>query len=58
MIPGGLRKPKRSAAEANTTITSWVNWAKANGNGKVATLGWCLARLEPLAALPTRLMRR
>ncbi len=29
------------AAEANATIATWVAWAKANGNGKVATLGWC-----------------
>ena len=28
------------STEANTTITSWVKWAKANGNGKVATLSW------------------
>ena len=28
-------------SEANATIAAWVDWAKANGNGKVATLGWC-----------------
>ena len=22
-------------------IAAWVDWAKANGNDKVATLGWC-----------------
>lgn len=27
--------------EANATIAAWVDWAKANGNDKVATLGWC-----------------
>jgi carboxymethylenebutenolidase len=27
--------------EAHQTITHWVNWAKQNGNGKVATMGWC-----------------
>jgi carboxymethylenebutenolidase len=26
---------------AHQTITHWVNWAQQNGNGKVATLGWC-----------------
>ena len=54
------RKPKRfKATEANTTITSWVKWAKANGNGKVATLGWCFGGGWSLsAALTTRLMRR
>jgi carboxymethylenebutenolidase len=29
------------ASEANATIAPWVDWAKANGNDKVATLGWC-----------------
>ena len=27
--------------EAHQTITHWVNWAKQNGSGKVATMGWC-----------------
>jgi len=26
---------------ARATISHWVSWAKAAGNGKVATLGWC-----------------
>jgi len=38
------------SAEANATIASWVNWAKANGNGKVATLGWCFGGGWSLAA--------
>ena len=29
------------ASEANATIAAWVDLAKANGNDKVATLGWC-----------------
>jgi carboxymethylenebutenolidase len=29
------------ASEANATIAAWIDWAVANGNGKVATLGWC-----------------
>ena len=29
------------ANEANATIAAWVDWAKANGNNKVVTLGWC-----------------
>jgi carboxymethylenebutenolidase len=27
--------------EANATISHWVRWVKAAGNGKTATLGWC-----------------
>ena len=27
--------------EANATISHWVRWAKAAGNGKTVTLGWC-----------------
>ena len=27
--------------EAGATISHWVRWAKAAGNGKTATLGWC-----------------
>jgi len=29
------------ADEAQATISHWVAWAKATGNGKTATLGWC-----------------
>jgi carboxymethylenebutenolidase len=29
------------ASESNATLAAWVEWAKTNGNGKVATLGWC-----------------
>jgi carboxymethylenebutenolidase len=29
------------ADEAAATIAAWVAWGKANGNGRVATLGWC-----------------
>ncbi len=27
--------------EAEATLAHWINWAKDNGSGKVATLGWC-----------------
>jgi len=27
--------------EAGATISHWVRWARAAGNGKTATLGWC-----------------
>ena len=44
------------ASEANATIAAWVDWAKANGNGKVATLGWCFGGGWSLsAALNTKL---
>ena len=42
--------------EANAIIAAWVEWAEANGNGKVATLGRCFGggwRLS--AALNTEL---
>lgn len=29
------------ANEAKATIAHWLAWARENGNGKVATLGWC-----------------
>ena len=44
------------ASEANATIATWVDWAKANGNGNVATLGWCFSGGWSLsAALNTKL---
>jgi len=44
------------ASEANATIAAWVDWAKANGNGKVATFGWCFGGGWSLsAALNTKL---
>ncbi|MEM7046364.1 MAG: dienelactone hydrolase family protein [Pseudomonadota bacterium] len=27
--------------QAHQTIAAWVSWARENGNGKIATLGWC-----------------
>ncbi|QGG79928.1 dienelactone hydrolase family protein [Litorivicinus lipolyticus] len=27
--------------QANQTLAAWVKWAREQGNGKVATLGWC-----------------
>ena len=44
------RPANNESAEANATITSWVDWAKANGNGKMATLGWCFGGGWSLAA--------
>ena len=29
------------ASEANATLAAWVEWAKGNGSGTVATLAWC-----------------
>lgn len=29
------------ASEARATMQAWVNWARAQGNGKVGTCGWC-----------------
>ena len=44
------------ASEANATIAAWVDWAKANGNSKVATLGWCFGGgWSLLAALNNKL---
>ncbi len=28
-------------AAANANLAAWLDWGRANGNGKVATLGWC-----------------
>ena len=38
------------ASEANATIAAWVDWAKANGNDKVATLDWCFGDGSSLSA--------
>ena len=29
------------ADKANQNLAAWLDWGRANGNGKVATLGWC-----------------
>jgi len=27
--------------DAQTTLAHWIDWARKNGSGKIATLGWC-----------------
>ncbi|MDA8716589.1 dienelactone hydrolase family protein [Alphaproteobacteria bacterium] len=51
-------KTETKAGESNVTVVAWFDWVKAtgNGNGKVATLGWCFGGGSSLsAALNTKL---